>query len=368
VRPSTIAVGLFTAVAIVFAAPGFAAAACQQWTGAPPPSPGTQSNALSDVAVLGRCNAYAVGEFNSGSGDTALMERYNGTGWRRVTIPTPGTASRLEDVSPSWAVGTMNDSFDQTFILRRVGSSWAQITSPSPSGTFNELFGVVQLAPDNAWAVGDFQGASARRTLILHWNGTKWRHVPSPNAGGASTGNELFGIDAVSAHDIWAVGFSGINPTKTLVLHWNGTKWKLVPSPNASTDIFGDGLTDVAAVSRTDAWAAGSFSDSSQSNAQILQWNGTRWKRVSLPNVASSSIFQGITAFGAKNVWAIGEEFPKNLVVHWNGHAWKRVSLPSPGLIESIFYGVDGTPNNVWLVGKARDAGTDYYTQAQHCC
>ena len=345
-----------------------ASAACMQWTGAPPPSPGSSSNSLNDVAVLGPCNAYAVGEFNSGGGDVALMERFNGSAWRKVTIPIPGTPSTLADVSSKWAVGSFGSSPKQTLVLRRVGSSWAQITSPNPSGAVNEVNGVVELSAGNAWAVGDFQGASAQRTLILHWNGTKWRRVASPNAGDASTQNYLIGISAVSAHDIWAVGFSGINPTKTLALHWNGKKWKLVPSPNAATDIFGDVLTDVAAVSGNDAWAAGFYSDSAQNNVQILHWNGTKWKRASLPHVDPSSVLEGITAFGAKSVWAVGEVFPDNLVLRWNGHAWKRVTLASPGAIESIFYGVAGTAKNMWLVGKARDTGTNYYNQAQHCC
>ncbi len=348
-----------------------ASAACLQWTGAPPPSPGTGDNSLNSVSVLGPCNAWAVGSFDNGALDIALMERFNGSAWRQVTIPTPGTSSALEDVSPSWAVGSFTNPSTQTLILRRIGSSWAQMTSPNPSGTSNVLNGVVQLGPDNAWAVGSFQGTSARRTLILHWNGTKWKVVPSPNAGDASNPNTLREVEAVSAHDIWAVGFSGTGaPNETLTLHWNGTKWKRVPSPNFGDPPFGDVLADVAAVSANDAWAVGNTAVGVLLKGMILHWNGAKWKRVSLPGVGTSSVIEGITAVSAKNVWAVGEENFKNLVLHWNGRTWKRLSVADPGTLENIFFAIDASsPENLWAVGESRDNGpTDFVARALHCC
>jgi hypothetical protein len=53
--------------------------------------------------------------------------------------------------------------------------------------------------------VGDFINASGvRQTLIEHWNGTQWSVVPSPNLMG---NNLLRGVAIVSANDVWAVGF-----------------------------------------------------------------------------------------------------------------------------------------------------------------
>jgi hypothetical protein len=355
------------ALAIGLAAPAVASAGCMRWTGAPPPDPGTGNTSLNGVAVLGPCNVYAAGTLHNSS-DAALMERFNGSAWHQVTIPTPGTVSALEDNSSAWAVGRWtNGGTQQTLILRRIGSSWAQITSPNPSATVNELQAVAQLGPDNAWAVGDFQGASAYRTLILHWNGTKWRRVPSPNAGDASTHNQLFAIDAVNAHDIWAVGLSDQNPSKTLTLHWNGAKWKIVPSPNSSTDIFGDGLLGVAAVSAHDAWAAGYFSDSALNNVQILHWNGTKWRRASIPN-SPLGLADDFLALGAKNVWAVGGSNLKNLVLQWNGKSWKRVPVATGGTGDGLFYAIDGRAGDMWAVGEARDGSGSYFPQAQHCC
>ncbi len=53
---------------------------------------------------------------------------------------------------------------------------------------------------------GAYSNGTAFRTLVLHWNGTVWKHVPSPNPGGSSNVNELSAVAAASASDVWAVG------------------------------------------------------------------------------------------------------------------------------------------------------------------
>src|SRR5437868_6117405 len=73
-----------------------------------------------------------------------------------------------------------------------------------------------------------------------------WRLVDSPNP--HSTENVLYGADAVSVNDIWAVGEHSAN--RTLTLHWDGSQWSIVPSPNPDPDPSGGlgRLLDVEAV------------------------------------------------------------------------------------------------------------------------
>src|SRR5947209_20510087 len=79
-----------------------------------------------------------------------------------------------------------------------------------------------------------------------------WAIVSSPNQG--TLGNHLYGVAAVSANDIWAVGDYNADPFKddsrTLAQHWNGSSWSIVSSPNpvSGTDDY-DQLLAVAAVS-----------------------------------------------------------------------------------------------------------------------
>src|SRR5690242_16534021 len=64
-----------------------------------------------------------------------------------------------------------------------------------------------------------------------------WSTISSPNPG---VGNEsLYGIAAVSANDVWAVGNTqnnGVGNPQTLIEHWDGTSWSVVPSPNPGSN------------------------------------------------------------------------------------------------------------------------------------
>ena len=68
----------------------------------------------------------------------------------------------------------------------------------------------------SAWAVGS---TASGQTLIVRWNGTAWKRIPSPSPAGST----LYGVAATSASNAWAVGSAG---GKTLIERWNGTTWK----------------------------------------------------------------------------------------------------------------------------------------------
>jgi hypothetical protein len=59
-------------------------------------------------------------------------------------------------------------------------ASWRVVSSPNP-GTFNNtLSGVTVVSATNVWAVGEYQNNSGpSQTLIEHWNGKTWKVVPS---------------------------------------------------------------------------------------------------------------------------------------------------------------------------------------------
>jgi hypothetical protein len=361
-------VALLGVVALALAGPGLATAACQQWTGAEPPSPGSGDDGLNGVAILGPCNVWAVGDTEN-PGVAPLIEHWDGRAWRVVAAPNPGSPSRLNDVSPSWAVGSYNVSGTKTLILRRVGNSWAQVTSPSPESS-NELQGVAQISSGNGWAAGYVLNGTAYRTLILHWNGTAWKRVQSPNTGDSSTDNMLFGIAAHGADDIWAVGQreegSGTQP---LTLHWNGSKWRVASAPTLGDAPFGSSLVDVD-IDPMHAWAVGSYASGTSLKGFILRRDGTTWKRVKLPSFPAGTVIEGVKAVSPRNVWAVGEENTKNLLLHWNGRSWKKVPVASPGAVENIFYDIDAlSSNEIWAVGQSRDAGGGIYeARAMHCC
>jgi hypothetical protein len=160
---------------------------------------------------------------------------------------------------------------------------------PSPNtGTSDDLAGVAIVSANNVWAVGGFQTTSTAGTLVEHWNGSSWKIVPSPNGINSTL---LTGVSAASAKDIWAVGvtnFSGSVAFQTFTMHWNGSAWKVVHSPDVA-GTQGDFLSAVAVVSSKNVWAVGSSSGAGTSKTTLtLHWNGSSWKIVSSPNVSGA--------------------------------------------------------------------------------
>jgi hypothetical protein len=81
--------------------------------------------------------------------------------------------------------------------------------------------------------------------------------IPSiPSGVGPDSG--LYGVKAISASDIWAVGSlaTAHYTNRNLLVHWNGTNWSIISSPNG---YYGrNTLSAVTATSESDVWAVGS--------------------------------------------------------------------------------------------------------------
>ena len=108
---------------------------------------------------------------------------------------------------------------------------WKIVKSPNGGLDNSELHGIAALSQNNVWSVGyDHTGPEGPpvQGLIEHWNGSTWSIVPGPNPG---SNNNLNLVSASSATDIWANGNTMTGgfgtPSKTLLEHWNGTKWSL---------------------------------------------------------------------------------------------------------------------------------------------
>src|SRR3954449_4047528 len=66
---------------------------------------------------------------------------------------------------------------------------WSVVDSPNGSTGLNLLQRVAVVSANDVWAAGKYMGGSSYRTLVEHWDGTQWSVVPSPNVG--SFDNEL---------------------------------------------------------------------------------------------------------------------------------------------------------------------------------
>ena len=259
------------------------------WTRAPSPSPG-EGGYLNAVTAISRTDAWAVGLIGPGGSGapgntTPLIEHWNGTSWTQVPCPIPAHGGQFTSVSATspadvWAVGftggdASNSKGQQTLIEHWNGTAWTRVPSPNPAAGQNFLKGVAATSPASAWAVGNTSLSSHQNAVILHWNGMSWTQVPS-NSGAADA--ELQSVATASGHDAWAVGMT--NPSTcsprcgTMILHWNGTAWSRVPSPNPPARYLNT-LVGVVAIGRHDAWAVGT---TDFDNTLITHWNGKTWR------------------------------------------------------------------------------------------
>jgi hypothetical protein len=188
--------------------------------------------------------------------------------------------------------------------------------------------------------------------MVLHWNGRAWRLL----AGAFSSPGELQAVSGSSSRDVWAVGSATAGSSEqTLIEHFNGTKWTVVPSP---TPDRADQLSGVAAVTAGDAWTVGSsVSTTHQSHTLREHWNGTVWTAVRVNDEGSELDAVGATAAG--NVWAvgIGASIQESLGEHFDGTRWAVVPTPTPSPIINILTGVSVVSAQAWAVGASYQHG-----------
>jgi len=167
------------------------------------------------------------------------------------------------------------------------------------------------------WIVGTYEDEISstffpNETHSLHWNGSTWSVVPMPLVGSSNV-NAFFQFNSIQVNsptDVWAVGARGVtdSSSSTLIEHWNGKAWSIVPSPapGSGSDLIGVTTSNAA----NDVWAVGSYEPAGATQAQTLtlNWNGTAWVTVASPNASSgfSSLDSVATTPGATIVQAVG--------------------------------------------------------------
>jgi hypothetical protein len=254
----------------------------------------TEAPWLYSVAAVSPDDAWAVGSlYEVGNGlfgvtaDGAVIEHWNGTSWSIVPSPAQSQSGAvlqtISVVSPSdiWAVGHQGNASQTSYtgetplIEHWDGHTWSVVPAPA-TGTLSFLFAVSGDSPSDAWAVGyqEAVGASAMSPLVEHWNGSSWSVVSLP--ADVSATNGLTGVYAASPDDVWATVGSANGPLSDpdlpdgtrppVFVHWDGTAWSTVATPGPRAyglayqyEAIGGHGTDVWAVgAAAEAYDAGS--------------------------------------------------------------------------------------------------------------
>lgn len=351
------------------------------------------------VPVVG--DVLSFNEFTKGDGGhTAIVigSTYNGTPNYQLTILDQNNGNDSSGTGTlsvsNWKIGT------QPYI--GTVSGWLDtntlVQSANASSYENILSGIDTVAANNVWAVGHSQASNGvRSSLIEHWEGSSWSIVSSPNPG--SGDNYLQGVTALSATNIWAVGYypDGLGDYRTILEHYDGSSWTADTTDSTVGQLFA-----ITKVSSTEAWAVGT-SDGKQLTAHLIngswtnavdtsrsvqlegvsavsasnviavgisgsqtaaiKWNGSIWSSTSSapPNPGSNSRLWAVSALNASHIYAVGDSNSTpngaGFITIWNGSTWSTPQILS-GTSGSIFYGVKAVSStDIWIVGQIAGTG-----------
>ncbi len=323
------------------------------------PGPVVASSGIVGIAVVSDKDVWAAGSQLNVSNEP-LTEHWDGANWS--VVPSPNeypTFSVLNGLTAlatndAWAVGYGAHGDFKTIAMHWDGTAWTGVRTPNVEFRDDFLDAVSAIAPDDVWAVGDSDTTSGPHRflpLAMHWDGAAWTIIPTP----LSSGSSVDAVAAISTNDVWAVGYDvssqDFSNATTYAMHWDGTSWSTVPSPNGALPF--NLLHGRAGASANDVWAVGSSSDSTTGDSQTLamHWDGTGWTVISTASLTGPSAFTAAVTLSTNNVWAVGSTNGQALIERWNGRTWTIAALPAlqdPSALGAIS---TGRKNALWATG-----------------
>ena len=357
-----------------------------RWEIQPSPDPGGESrdSRLFAVSALALDDVWAAGYFETDAfRPLPLVEHWNGTAWTAVPTPIVGdednflygiTALSTDDV---WAVGfIMVRQYSEavTLAMHWDGLQWTVIPTPNAGSVHDDLVAVSGTSSNDVWAAGSSfrESTYSYHALVEHWNGTEWSIVPSASARG---GTYLSAITS-SPSARWSAGYTAASPNQTVVEQLSGSRWVHVSSQNLPGD--NNFFYGVSAASGTDAWAAGDENspEMPQPNTLIEHWDGSAWSIVPSPSPApNGNYLRGIAAVSSTEAWAAGftidaDLATNTLVERWSGTDWTVFPSPNHQQNLSSLLAISATPagTDLWAVGEWYDFSLKAHTFIEHYC
>ncbi len=260
------------------------------WTTMPTTATPNATSVDTGVSCVTSVFCMTVGNYQNAPG-ASTAEKWNGTTWTPLTMPTVGSSTQPVLVGVSCVT---------TSFCIAVGYAYY------PPGTTNDYTALIEQWNGSAWSV--VQGAVA----------------PAPNA------------------DTWLAGVSCLSTTFCLaaagtqavpfVEQWNGSTWTptTLSAPTGFTQAFFYGLSCTAVSS---CMAAGYASQGGPQELPIAEmWNGSAWTMTPIPSASPSDnyYFNGVSCAGPGFCSAVGVNGNNNLVATWNGASWTLDSVPTP--------------------------------------
>jgi hypothetical protein len=309
----------------------------------------------SGIAIVAALVCVATMAVRADAAEVAVRPTCNPT-WQPVAHPRPDLIDELVSVDAAgaddvWAVGDWDNADPveggdfHTLAQHWDGTRWREI--PTPDFDEESFFNTVSVVgPAFAWAGGSLLESDGLSPLIERWDGDTWFPVPTPTPHG-----EVTDISSLSSRDAWAVG-AVLGTDRPLLLHWDGVSWANVPSPGLKD--LSIALYGVEALGKDNAWAVGGASDGSRDAPVIEHWDGATWSIVTVLRKSAPAELKGVAGLNGHDVWAVGgpTAHGKGLALHWDGTTWSRVDIGAPQAGISLLGVAPVSHDDVWAVGR----------------
>jgi hypothetical protein len=189
----------------------------------PNPRHAVAGTLLESVAASSPGLVWAVGYSCNGSAVcSSVILRLNGSTWklsRNPALPS-GENGYLYGVTAlsarsAWAAGYLTTASSQEAMIEHWnGTKWKLLTLTLPSDASTSLTAVRAFSAHSVIAVGDEAPFTpgANTTFGLHWNGSSWNPIPVTSPFGSSDGYNLLAVSGASCSSAWVVGSAYVPP------------------------------------------------------------------------------------------------------------------------------------------------------------
>jgi sugar lactone lactonase YvrE len=288
----------------------------------------------------------------SPSGKFVAFVNGDGTGAARVDLFDSTTGAAAGAAGPANAGGSPPDleagTDGQTATIGsstytmtpQTDFSWSVVAAPQPSNVtpptgitagpfdYEGLFAISCVAANDCTAVGeyDFDGTDTSTgqrdiyggPLVVHWDGTSWKVVYDPDTGKVTTLSGTAGIscvadDSTATGDACVVSAYAASSLGVIQLKSTGgwTAWKQVTGPKLASRI-NYYLPGVSCTSPTDCTAVG-FSGHGQGsggnqNSMAAHYDGTQWSFETVPGLDGDHL-NGVDCPAAGTCTAVGSTY-----------------------------------------------------------
>jgi hypothetical protein len=219
-----------------------------------------------------------------------------------------------------------------------VSSSWRIQNTPNPQVRDESFSAISCTSSSNCVAVGDRLNLDNDQvTLAEIWNGTKWKMMRTPNPVGSEQ-PELTSVSCASAEECVAVGtnYGEHGFPLPMAESWNGSEWTLDTLPGGSAPGF---MNAVSCPSANQCLAVGERFNRSGGLGESAadSWNGSTWEQtlVVQPPENNGASLSSVSCSSEDSCEAVGSfagdsEEGVTLAEMWNGTDWAIQKTPNP--------------------------------------